>query len=472
MADDRRVLRRLGSVRARATLIIVVVTGAAVTMGAFGLLGLLRASLQEGLEKTAQAQVSNIGALVRLGDVPAQLPAGQAGLFTQVVGPDGRVLASSGTLLPDRSVATSLPREEGTVIRDIPQLSSPDLDRSGPDGPYLLVGRAFPDPGAGGTGATMVTVLVAASLRQVVEATGTVSLALAGGLPVFVALVGALGWLLVGRSLRPVEAIRSEVADITARDLHRRVPEPGTADEVARLARTMNQMLDRLEASANAQRRFVADASHELRSPLAALQASLELVTAHPDAPGSASAVVDALAEAQRLHVLVEDLLSLARAEDRSHAPRQEEVDLDEIVFLEAGRRRPASRPRLDLHRVSGGRVRGDPEQLARAVRNLLDNAQRHAASTVSVELSGDEGSVTLVVGDDGPGVAPEDRERVFEPFARLDEGRDQDAGGSGLGLAITREIVVAHGGTIELGGDGGGARFQVRLPAAPGAST
>jgi signal transduction histidine kinase len=467
-AGCQRALRRLGSVRARATLIIVAVTGAAVTIGAFGLLGLLRASLQEGLEKTAQAQVSNIGALVRLGDVPPQLPAGQAGLFTQVVALGGRVLATSGTLLPGRAVAMGIPREEGTVIGDIPQLSSPDIDRSQPDGPYLLVGRAFPYPGASGQPVTTVTVLVAASLHQVVEATGTVSLALAGGLPVFVALVGGLGWLLVGRALRPVEAIRTEVADITARDLHRRVPEPPTADEVARLARTMNEMLDRLEASATAQRRFVADASHELRSPLAALQASLELVTAHPEAPDASAGVTDALAEAQRLHLLVEDLLSLARAEDRSQAPRQEEVDLDDIVFLEAGRRRPLGGARLDLHRVSAGRVRGDPEQLSRAVRNLLDNAERHAASTVSVELAGDEDSVTLVVGDDGPGIAPSDTERIFEPFARLDEGRDQDAGGSGLGLAITREIVVAHGGTIEVDGNGGGARFQVRLPAAP----
>jgi signal transduction histidine kinase len=441
----------------------VVVIGAAVTAGSFALLALLQKSLVEGIEKTAQAQVSNVGALLRLGDLPSQLPSAGADLFTQVVAPGGRVLASTTSLVKLQPLSEVLPSEEGFVARTIPELSAPGR----PVGPYLVVGRVFPYPGDNGGGGGRATVLVAASLREVEEATDTVSLALASGLPVFVALVAVLGWVFVGRALRPVEAIRAEVADITARDLHRRVPEPAATDEVARLARTMNQMLDRLEASVTAQRRFVADASHELRSPLAALQATLELALTHPDEAGAA-ATAGALEEAQRLHRLVEELLSLARAEDHSQEREPEPVDLDEIVFTESRRRRPTTRAELDLHRVSAGRVLGHPDQLVRVVRNLLDNAERHAVARVAVELHTDDHIVTLAVSDDGPGIAPEDRERVFEPFARLDEGRDQDAGGSGLGLAITKEIVVAHGGAIEVTGGATGARFHIRLPAAP----
>lgn len=460
---------RLGSVRARATLVSVLVVGAALAAGAFGLLSLLHASLQEGIETTAQSQIANVGAFLRVGQLPSDLPASRGDIFTQVVGPDGRVLATSATLLAGKPISRLHPNEDGTIIATVPDLSDVSQGRgsSRHEGPYLLVARTFPRPAGIASVNGPVTVYVAGSLKSVVEATTTVGLALAGGLPVLVALVGLLVWTFAGRALRPVEAIRSEVADITARDLHRRVPQPESGDEVARLARTMNEMLDRLESSATAQTRFVADASHELRSPLAGLQATLELALTHPDTSAWRGAASDALEEAARLHRLVEDLLALARAEQGSAKRTAQRVDLDEIIFRE-GQRRRAGRVALDLRRVSGGRVEGDPDQLASVVRNLLDNAQRHAASKVIVELATTEDeTVALSVTDDGPGIPPADRERIFEPFARLDEARNQDEGGSGLGLAIAKEIITAHGGTIEVVEHTCGARFEVRLRAA-----
>ena len=311
-------------------------------------------------------------------------------------------------------------------------------------------------------------VYVAATLHPVEAATRTVALALSGGLPVLVLLVGALIWFLGGRALHPVEAIRAEVADISGHDLHRRVPEPATRDEVAHLARTMNQMLDRLEASAGAQRRFVADASHELRSPLAAIQAMLEVALRHPATAPWPAVAVDALDETRRLRRLVDDLLVLARAAEPGMPERRSEVDLDEIVMREARASRAESATVIDLRRVSGGRVLGDADQLTRVVRNLIDNAQRHAAGRVWMELSSTSGTVLLAVEDDGPGIPAAERDRIFERFARLDEDRNEDSGGTGLGLAIVKEIIDAHGGSIGVGnGAAGGARLEVRLPAA-----
>jgi signal transduction histidine kinase len=464
----RGVAARFGSVRARATLASVVVVGAALAVGALGLISMLRASLQEGVETAARAQLNDVASLLRVGQLPAELPPAEGDTFTQVVGPNGEVLATSASLLGTAPISHLHVGEDGAVIGAIPTLSA--NERSGPsdpEGPYLLLSKAFAAPPGVPAASGPFTVYVAGSLRPVTQATATVGLALATGLPVLVALVGALVWIFGGRALRPVESIRAEVADISGRDLHRRVPQPASSDEVARLARTMNEMLDRLESSAAAQRRFVADASHELRSPLAVLQATLEVALAHPEGSAWPAVASDALDEARRLHRLVEDLLVLARGEEGNQAKRWQAVDLDELVLREGRRRRASSAPvQIDLHRVSGGRVKGNPDQLARVVHNLMDNAQHHAASLVRVELTTSAGTVLLVVADDGAGIAPGDRQRVFERFARLDEARSQDDGGTGLGLAIAKDIVASHGGAIEVTDSAVGASFAVRLPA------
>ncbi len=286
---------------------------------------------------------------------------------------------------------------------------------------------------------------------------------IAFGVPLLVAVVALITWLVVGRALRPVEAIRSRVAQIGAGDLHQRVPDPGTGDEVGRLAATMNRMLDRLQRSSDRQRRFVSDASHELRSPLASLRTQLEVSLAHPegtDWPGVASGVLE---EGIRMESLVDDLLALARADEGAVLAHTEELDLGELMSEEAGRVEG-----LEVEAdVAEARLRGDPQGLRRVVRNLLDNARRHASSRIvlRVSLEGDE--VVAVVEDDGTGIPEAEREQVFERFARLGEARDRDAGGTGLGLAVVREIVEAHGGTVVAEeGEEGGARLVVRLPA------
>lgn len=489
LSQGRRERRRtwgLGSVRIRATLAAVIVVGTALALGALGLLGLLGKSLSEGVEVTGRAQLSDVVALASVGEIPNPLPASRGDSPTQVVGPGGVVLASSPNVVGSSPFSGVRPPVGSVTVTQVAGIPGSDTEPgetkagSDPDGPYLLLAqtvaptaRTLVTSGERKPGQELdlkgpLTVYVGASLASVGAASTTVALALAGGLPVLTALVGALVWLLCGRALRPVEAIRAEVADISSRDLHRRVPEPATMDEVGRLARTMNAMLERLEDGVARQHRFVADASHELRSPLTTIQATLEVSLAHPEASDWQPTAVDALEESRRLQRLVEDLLILASADEGALVQRAELVDLDELVLTEVRRmRRMTATVGFDLHRVSAGQVRGDRAQLARVVQNLLDNAQRHATGLVGVELASLRGQVTLVVADDGPGLGVKDRERIFERFTRLDEARSIDDGGTGLGLAIVREIINLHEGTVEAVPAAAGARFVVTLPAA-----
>ena len=308
------------------------------------------------------------------------------------------------------------------------------------------------------TDAGEFTIATASPLEEVTRSLEAVRRSLWFGLPLVVALMGAVAWAVTGRALHPVEAMRLEAEAITHTTLHRRVPEPATADEVGRLARTMNAMLDRLQGAAEAQRRFVADASHELRTPVATLRAELEVAQRAGDEAALRRAVDGALAEEQRLEDLLGDLLLLASV-DEAPAIGDEVVDLAVLATAEAQRPR-----RVPVSVVGEGRVTGSPRQLERAVRNLIDNAARHARTTVAVTIDG----TGVVVDDDGPGVAGADRDRIFERFTRLDEGRARDAGGVGLGLSIVAAVAAAHRGSVAVGvaPQLGGARFTMRLPA------
>ncbi len=265
-----------------------------------------------------------------------------------------------------------------------------------------------------------------------------------------------------------MEAIRLQAESITGKTMDRRVPEPATDDEVGRLARTMNAMLARLETSAQKQRQFVSDASHELRSPLASIRTNLEVALHNPDRADWPEVAQRALAEDVRMEDTVSELLDLARldeAEGPAPIDTLPEVDLDELVLDDTVQQR---RVPVDTGRVSAGRVHGRRDQLQRVVRNLLDNAARHASSTVAVGLVTDDDVVELTVDDDGPGIRPEERELVFERFTRLDDGRARDAGGLGLGLSMVKAITEHHGGTVVIeDAPIGGARLRVRLPAA-----
>ena len=311
-------------------------------------------------------------------------------------------------------------------------------------------------------------VVVAGTLDDIDESASTLVRSLLVGIPLVLLALAAVLWWLVGRTLRPVEAIRAEVSAIGARDLHRRVPVPDADDEVARLARTMNDMLERVDDAARRQQRFLADASHELRSPLTRMRAELEVDLAHPEEADLLATHASVLEEAIGLQRLADDLLRVARVDEGVAELALRPVDLDDLVLRVARRLRADDRVRVDLGGVGAARVVGDADQLTRLVSNLADNALRHASSVVSFSLTTDAGSAVLAVADDGPGVTAVDRERIFERFARVDDARRATDGGTGLGLAIARDIAERHGGTLVLDPDGPGARFVLTLPAAP----
>ncbi|AOP49731.1 sensor histidine kinase [Streptomyces lydicus] len=291
-------------------------------------------------------------------------------------------------------------------------------------------------------------------------AVGSVRDAMLIGLPLLLVVVAGVTWLVTRRALRPVEGIRAEMAAITAStDLSRRVPEPAARDEIARLARTTNETLAALEASVERQRRFVADASHELRSPIASLRTQLEVGAAHPellDVPG-------AVADTVRLQRLAADLLLLARLDAGERPAGGRRVDLAALVREETAQR-AGDRVPVRVGPSEGLEVAGSRSQLGRVLGNLLDNAQRHAASSVEVAVVRDGAWAVLRVEDDGPGVPAAERERIFERFVRLDDARARDDGGAGLGLAIARDVAVRHGGSLAVRE---GAVFELRLPVA-----
>ncbi|MFE9608042.1 sensor histidine kinase [Streptomyces sp. NPDC006012] len=318
-------------------------------------------------------------------------------------------------------------------------------------------------------GSTPYDVEVAPSTTALDRATRLLLHQVAPGAAGLVLFVAALTWLLVGRALRPVAAIRKEFTEITARDLHRRVPVPKARDEIHRLARTMNATLDKLHGAMARQRQFVADASHELRSPIAAVRAQLELTLAHPSRTHWATGVRKALQDTERLQAIASDLLLLARL-DAQEAPPRTPVDLAALAADEV-RRHPGTVVTSDADTGSAGDgppavVHGSRVQLSRLLTNLTDNARRHTRTDVSISLGVSDGMVELSVDDDGPGIPEPDRERVFERFTRLDDARTRDGGGTGLGLAIARDIARAHGGTLTLHtSPRGGARVLLRLP-------
>jgi signal transduction histidine kinase len=429
-----------GSVRLRVTIAAAGLFAVALGVASFWLVRSVHDNLADEIERTNTEQLEVLAAQLEAGvapddlDVPAPGPGGPPAY--RVVGPGGRPL--------DADDVPGL----GPRFRTIP-LSEGD--------PSVRARRQIE------TAAGRVTLVAERSLDEVDRTVDSVTRVLVIGVPLLVGLVAVLTWWLAGRALRPVEAIRAEAAAITASTIHRRVPEPDTDDEIGRLARTMNSMLDRLEHASLQQRRFVSDASHELRSPVASIRTQLEVALRRddPDWPTVAEKV---LAEDRRLDEAVTELLELARAEEGKIA-EPTDVDLDEIVLEETARGYPVP---IDTRRVSAGRVRGNGAQLARAVRNLLDNAARHARAHVEVSLEARDDDVVLTVDDDGPGIPTDERSHVFDRFTRLDEGRARDAGGVGLGLPIVRAVAERHSGTVTVeDAPIGGARFVLRLPAA-----
>ena len=447
-----------------ATAIVMVVLAGA----AGGAWLLLRSAVHEAIDAAGRARAVDVATALSARGPQAALELVSEPLsgvdLVRVVDPDGRVLAGQVT----------------RGLEDVPALPAPAAPAAGE-----VVSRQFESPDGTDLRMTSVGVRLGGPTFAVDVATNSdrYDSVLAAGAILFLAFVPVAGlvtagfvYYAMGRVLRPVESIRARVAEISDSGRGERVPVPEAEDEIARLARTMNAMLARLDAARTAHVEFVGNASHELRSPLSTLSTMLEL-SSTSGTPVDVETVDDLLLpEVQRMRALVEDLLLLAKNDERGVPLRREDVDLDDIVLSEAARLR-GLRGEDDAEvtvTVEPARLVGDPDALARVVRNLADNARRHARERVSLSLTVDRADPTasravIRVDDDGEGVPVDRRDTVFDRFARLDADRSRGSGGSGLGLAIVSEITRTHGGSVHVAdAPGGGARFVVELPVEP----
>jgi signal transduction histidine kinase len=369
------------------------------------------------------------------------------------------------------------PAPPGAAVPGVPPCSVPPDLAGDPDFPGLAAGRFIRAvrPGPGGTPGLWSVVdmplmspsdgplhaVALSPLEDVLRSTQTLQRVLAVGVPVLVILLTLAAWVLIGRALRPVRVMTHYAAGIADATAPGRLTVPPIQDELGELAHTLNGMLDRLAEGARRQREFVSDASHELRSPIAAARTQVEVALAHPDRSEPATVLRGVLAETMRLELLVADLLALARLDERHTLPH-EELDLDDVVLEDAARARAVA---IDTRNVTAVKVRGERKSLGHLVRNLLDNAARHAVSRVEVSTRLDDGVPVLIVDDDGPGIPEPDRTRVFERFTRLSSSRSRDGGGAGLGLALVQRIAEQHGGIARVDrSPHGGARLEVRF--------
>jgi signal transduction histidine kinase len=385
--------------------------------------------------------------------------------------PVGDIATPATVAFPDNAATRGNPLA-GTTIAVVTSSDTVSSLRSQYNNPHALSG--VPND-------ALVQVYVFVTPESAQAAVSALDRTLYPGVPAAVLLVAAVAYLATRRALRPVEAIRTRTAAVTAADPRERVHVPDTGDEIARLAATINNTLQRLDDAAQAQRRFVADAAHELRSPISSLLTTVEVAEAYPESADWPETVATTAEQARRIQDLAEDLLLLARMDATAPAnAAARTVDLAALARDTAAA--PAARPGADpagrrvsvtCHTDAEVPVHGDRGGLERVLRNLTDNARRHARSRVDVRVYAAGDHAVIEVEDDGPGVPAADRERIFERFTRLDDARSRESGGFGLGLAIVRDIVERHHGTVEVAdaaaGPGAGARFTVRIPSGPG---
>uniref|UniRef100_UPI00068C2F80 sensor histidine kinase n=1 Tax=Kitasatospora sp. MBT63 TaxID=1444768 RepID=UPI00068C2F80 len=437
------------SVRTRTTAAACAGVAAVLLVACGAVLLVLRVNLEHSVETGAREQAQVVAHLAAGGHLTSPLPLDHGTDFIQVLDAGGNVVAASQNLMG----------RPGLVPTD----GSYNLGHRGEDSHQRVTTVTTDTPGG------PVTIHVGASLRTADTAEDLTTAALAAMSALVLVTVAILTWRTTGRALRPVEAIRAEVAAISDRDLARRVPDPRSDDEIARLAHTMNAMLARLEAAGDRQRRFIADASHELRSPLAVLRTQLEVAHTHPDPEVRRTMVEGALQDTERLQDLAGDLLLLARLDSPGRPRPDDALDLADLVRSTVRGRIPPPHP-IELRVPDSVPVYGKAQWLGRLLTNLLDNAQRHAAHRVTVHLHLDPatGNAVLDVTNDGARIAPQDRDAIFERFTRLDDARSRDDGGSGLGLPIAREIATLHAGTLTVHDTPGGTSFRLTLPTTP----
>jgi len=448
---------RRRSLRARLTLATSAGLAVALALAAVLLVNALRASLIRGLDLSARQGAVEVAALINQNRLPSPVPVAPGTLTVQVLDASGRITnVSPGAdrlvpMLPPAQAEAAARTGQARTLAG-PPLGLPSLIR------VVAVGAAGRH-----------VVIAAVSYAEVRDSLATLVKVLAIGTPLLFALLALATWLLTGYTLRPIAELRRGAAEVTETGVPRDLPVPPARDEVRSLAVTLNDMLSRLAEAQQRQRDLVSDTAHELRSPIASIRAQLEVALDHPDGLDWAETARDVHADTLRLARLAEDLLLLARL-DGQHL-RRKPIDLAAVCEWAAARYATA---RVPVRADAAGAcvVAGDQDALARLLVNLLDNAVRHAASQVCVSVRADGGWAVLTVTDDGPGIPPEDAERVFGRFARLDDARarvgEDSAGeeGAGLGLAIVRSTAEAHGGSVSLSDARPGLRAVVRLPA------
>lgn len=444
---------RNGSIRLRITLLAAAIVSVVLMLTAVAVVVVVQSQLRENLDRSLEQRADQIEQSLPAESSPALVNSNREDRFVQVLDAEGTVVLATDNVAGEPPLAelpadgqTARTRSDLPLEDDVYRVLIHQFDQRG-EPHYIVVGENIDD--------------LQDSVRALI-----VTLAIV--FPVAVLALAVTVWWLVGRTLQPVEQIRREVAGIGLGELQRRVPVPGSGDEVDRLADTMNGMLARLESSSAHQRRFVADVSHELRSPLTRIRTALEVDLASEDAD-LAETCRSVLVDSIDMQALVDDLLYLARRDAGEVPIVSELIDLDVVIDDEVRRARAetdAADVTIDMNGVSAVAIGGDRRGLARLVRNVVSNAVRHAGRSVVITAEHDaDGSALLTIDDDGPGVPVADRERVFERFVRLDESRHRSAGGTGLGLAIALDIARAHGGSIEIADSPlGGARFVVTL--------
>ncbi|MBM2623029.1 HAMP domain-containing protein [Actinoplanes sp. LDG1-06] len=441
------------SLRARLVLVSVLALTIGLAAGGVLLIGVLNFAMLRAINTEARETAQGVVKLVSQKQLSQRIEANPA-MQVQVIDSQGRVLAMSAGA--DRLVPMLHEDElRGLADGDVREIPGSRIGLPGDARVVMMTAGAPTDP---------IRVLVARSTNDLRQGVHILRLALLVTFPLLIALLAIVLWRALGAALHPVDALRAGAEEITGGTREGRLPVPESRDEIHRLAVTLNGMLHRLESARTKQRAFVADAAHELRSPLTNMRTELEVAQRLPDTDWQGLST-DLLTDVDRLSRLVDDLLLLARADDgggRVVAAPFRSVDLGALVGDVSDRY-----PSVTYVRPSAPmEVTGEPDALGRVVANLLDNAVRHAKAHVQVTVSANGTHRLITVTDDGPGIPAADRERVFDRFTRLDDARARDAGGSGLGLAIVRELVRRHGGIVTLGDAGPGLRVDVRLPA------
>lgn len=426
--------RLTSSIRVRLTISSIVVVGLVLSIAGVGLVEAQRRTLIDAAAARVLNQAQSIGLALSFGTSITK--AETLGTSLQFVDQNGKIIGASPQLQGQPKVS----------------LVQPGLTKYR----AVEVNPAFPDAkdiasiGASNvlTNQGAVTVYDIAHLNQIQQTQAVTIRELLFILPTILIIIGLLTWLFTGLALRPVDQMRRRV-DSIEEELNARIELPPGDDEIARLARTLNDLLERLDSSRIRQRSFVSDASHELRSPIASLLATVQVARAHPQSIDWTQIYDVVTAEGNRLSRLVDDLLLLASGDERGSVSKHDPIDLDELLLREVNRVRLLGEVAVDATNISAARIEGDQVLVEGAIRNLVDNACRYAQEeiTVGVEMEGDVAIVTIA--DDGPGLGSDDPDVLFERFARLDRSRQRRSGGAGLGLAIVATTAKAHGGSV-----------------------